>query len=182
MTDYYEILGVPRDASQEQIKKAYREQALKYHPDRNPGNPAAEDRFKLINDAYSVLSDTDKKQQYDMGGYQTDEDRRQRAAQENNTYGQYGWTFYGPFGASGSWNTEERKRTYTTYTKRQAFEMLLKNILLTLVGLFSLRFAIWFIPFGLIISIALISSGVTNIIRAISILLGAGKNSRKGDQ
>ena len=66
--DYYEILGVPRDATQEQIKKAYRELALKYHPDRNPGDKEAEERFKEINEAYQVLSDPEKRAQYDRYG------------------------------------------------------------------------------------------------------------------
>ncbi len=66
--DYYKILGVPRDASQEEIKKAYRRLALKYHPDRNRGNKEAEEKFKEINEAYAVLSDPEKRKQYDMFG------------------------------------------------------------------------------------------------------------------
>ncbi len=65
MKDYYEILGVGRDASQEEIKIAYRKLALKYHPDRNPGNKEAEEKFKEINEAYDVLSDPKKRQKYD---------------------------------------------------------------------------------------------------------------------
>jgi len=68
MSDLYEVLGVPKDASPEQIKKAYRELAFKYHPDRNPDSTAAEEKFKLVNEAYSTLSDPDKKSRYDLGG------------------------------------------------------------------------------------------------------------------
>lgn len=68
MTEYYEILGVPRNATQAEIKKAFRSLALKYHPDRNPGNKEAEEKFKEINEAYSVLSDPEKRANYDRYG------------------------------------------------------------------------------------------------------------------
>ncbi|AEV17025.1 Chaperone protein dnaJ 1 [Thermus sp. CCB_US3_UF1] len=67
MKDYYAILGVSREATQEEIKRAYRKLALQYHPDRNPGDKAAEERFKEINEAYAVLSDPEKRAQYDRG-------------------------------------------------------------------------------------------------------------------
>lgn len=66
--DYYEILGVNKDATEEDIKKAFRKSALKYHPDRNPGDKEAEDKFKEINEAYQVLSDPQKRSQYDQFG------------------------------------------------------------------------------------------------------------------
>ena len=66
--DYYKILGVSKDASLEEIKKAYRKLALKYHPDRNKGDKEAEAKFKEINEAYAVLSDPEKRKQYDTFG------------------------------------------------------------------------------------------------------------------
>jgi curved DNA-binding protein len=65
---YYELLGVPRNASNDDVKKAFRKLAMQYHPDRNPGNKAAEDKFKEISEAYAILSDPDKRRQYDQFG------------------------------------------------------------------------------------------------------------------
>ena len=68
--DYYQVLGVARSASAEEIKKAYRKLALQFHPDRNPGNKEAEDKFKEAAEAYEVLGDQTKKQRYDQFGHE----------------------------------------------------------------------------------------------------------------
>lgn len=67
--DYYEVLGVSKSASSDEIKKAYRKVAMQYHPDRNPGDKAAEEKFKEAAEAYEILSDPDKKSQYDRYGH-----------------------------------------------------------------------------------------------------------------
>ncbi len=66
--DYYEILGVKKDADKDTVKKAYRKLALKYHPDKNPGNKEAEEKFKEASEAYEVLSDPEKRKAYDLRG------------------------------------------------------------------------------------------------------------------
>jgi curved DNA-binding protein len=78
--DYYQILGVQKSASPEEIKKAYRKLAMKYHPDRNQGNKEAETKFKEISEAYAVLSEPEKRKQYDMFGA---EGFQQRFTQED---------------------------------------------------------------------------------------------------
>ena len=67
--DYYEILGVSKDADEKQLKSAYRKLAMKYHPDQNAGNPEAEEKFKEVGEAYAVLSDAQKRGAYDRFGH-----------------------------------------------------------------------------------------------------------------
>src|SRR5690606_38913522 len=67
--DYYEILGASKTATAEELKKAYRKTALKYHPDKNPGDTSAEEKFKEAAEAYDVLSNPDKKARYDRFGH-----------------------------------------------------------------------------------------------------------------
>ena len=67
--DYYEVLGVSREATESEIKKAYRRVAMKSHPDRNPDDKEAEDRFKEANEAFEVLSDSSKRSRYDQYGH-----------------------------------------------------------------------------------------------------------------
>ena len=68
MKNYYEILGVPKDADESQLKKAYRKLALQYHPDKNPDDPSAEEKFKEVSEAYDVLRDPEKRASYDYFG------------------------------------------------------------------------------------------------------------------
>ncbi|MCB1227150.1 MAG: molecular chaperone DnaJ [Verrucomicrobiales bacterium] len=86
--DYYEVLGVSRNASADELKKAYRKLAVQFHPDKNPGDAAAEDRFKEISEAYDILSDADKRAAYDRYGH---------AAFSGGMGGSGGGGFHDPF-------------------------------------------------------------------------------------
>src|SRR5215216_1747197 len=89
--DYYKILGVERNASEDDIRKAYRKLAMKYHPDRNPNDKEAEERFKEINEAYQVLSDTTKRTHYDRLGSDYSN------WQQRGAPGDFNWDQYGGF-------------------------------------------------------------------------------------
>ena len=90
--DYYEVLGVDKSASADDIKKAYRKLAMKYHPDRNPGDTSAEEKFKEVGEAYEVLSDADKRSRYDSYGF---------AGVDPNFNPNAGGGFGGGFGGAG---------------------------------------------------------------------------------
>ena len=112
--DYYQTLGVSKNASQAEIKKSYRKLARKYHPDVNPGDPAAEERFKEINEAHEVLSDEEKRKKYDRFGSQWQQYERAGGSPEDFDWSQ--WASAGP-SAGGS-------RTYTRNVSPEEFEQI----------------------------------------------------------
>lgn len=100
--NYYTILGVDRNASDEEIKRAFRRLALRYHPDRAPGDPESEEKFKHINEAYAVLGDRDKRREYDhfgpsRFGRRYGEDDLFRAFDFEAIFGEFGLRFDGEF-------------------------------------------------------------------------------------
>lgn len=92
--DYYQVLGVPRNADEKEIKRSFRKLAQQYHPDKNPGDKAAEQKFKEINEAYTVLSDADKRSKYDRFGAQWEQYTRAGGRPEDFNWG-------GGFGGGG---------------------------------------------------------------------------------
>ncbi|MBO4234892.1 MAG: molecular chaperone DnaJ [Firmicutes bacterium] len=95
--DYYEVLGLKKGASENEIKSAFRKMALKYHPDRNPDDKTAEEKFKEVNEAYSILSDPDKKDKYDRFGH--------AGVDPNAGFGGGGGFNYGDFGNFGNFGS-----------------------------------------------------------------------------
>ena len=199
MSNYYETLGVAKTATADEIKKAYRTLAFKYHPDRNPGNAEAEEKFKQISAAYDVLSDESKRRQYDMG-YSTDSYSSSQTAANQQYQRQYQYTYSNPFGDDNFWEwfnsaqfrsrnqqTQNTNNYYNQYdysnrasnepeTKRDYFSQLFLKALQTFVGFTFFRFSWIIIPFGPIICIGVIVNGISGVIKALK---GLFRSSRK---
>ena len=176
MPDYYEILGVSREAGPDQIKKAFREMALKYHPDRNAGNPSAEDQFKKINEAYSVLGDPEKKNMYDMGAYSNGSSGFDAGSASYGRNGGDPWEEFFGSQAGEAWRqsswTWTNRQNYTApeRTRKDAFEMLFRSVITLLMGVVLFRFSFFFGIFGVVLCIAAIGRGFMNSLRAIHLL------------
>ena len=207
--DYYEILGVSKDADEEEIKKAYRKKAFQYHPDRNQGNREAEEMFKKVGEAYSVLSDPQKRAAYDRG---EQEPHAAYGSYANPNYGYghggdpwsygqsgeyggtgtdggYGWSWFGPFGFgyySSSDNSRSRQSSESNrqrkHTRKDGVQMLVKSLILLAFSVLLFRSAIFlfFAPFGFILCVALFVSSISNVITAIGILWRTRKDKGKG--
>ena len=194
MSNYYEVLGVSKDATADEIKKAYRTLAFKYHPDRNPGNAEAEEKFKQISAAYDVLSDPAKRRNYDLGGYSADNYSYDTSSQNQSQYQrQYQYSYSNPFGDENFWEwfngaqfrsrnqqTQNSNNNYSQYhytkdeepqSRGSYFSTFILKVLQTIVGLMFLIFSFYIIPFGPLICIGVIANGVTGAFRALKGLL-----------
>ena len=201
MEDLYEILGVAKTASQSEIKSAYRKLAVKYHPDKNPGDKAAEEKFKKITAAYDVLSDETKRRQYDSYGSYSRSDAY--GSQGNGTYGygNYDWGQNGTW--QGQWNrggwqaetqddyndafnqwfnyarqNQTNSNGYSFYsqrseprTKGESIIYIVQKIAILLIGLWSFRISWILLPFGPILSIAAVIHGFSGVARGLRRLL-----------
>ena len=169
MDDLYAVLGVSKNATADEIKKAYRDAAFRYHPDRNPGDAGAEEKFKQINAAYAVLGDPVQRAQYDR-------------FQDMFGYGGYG---YGNSGSRYTYTWTSGQGENYEPTRSEAFSLLLKNICIFFLGIFFFRFSFFIFLTGPILfwaapilSFAAIVSGITGAFRSIKYIVKPG--AKKG--
>ncbi len=130
--DYYEILGVGRNADENEIKKSYRKMAMKYHPDKNPGDKAAEDKFKEAAEAYEVLSDSQKRARYDQFGHAGMGGGHGHGAggsmNMDDIFSQFGDIFGSGFGGFGGGGGRGRRRAYKGSNLRIRVKLTLEEI------------------------------------------------------
>ena len=201
MDDLYTVLGVSKNASADEIKKAYRDAAFKYHPDRNPGNAAAEEKFKKLSAAYSVLGDEKKRADYDRFGsadayaqsaynqsaynggfYGTNGRYAANGFNEDNPFGFDFWSWYeqAQKEASGQNRSSFYRYSYTEENdgqthKKDVFAVLLRHILSFGAGLLFFRYSIILLPFGPILCLAAVVNGFVGIVRSLKILFSFDK-------
>ena len=181
MEDLYKILGVEKTATADQIKKAYRELAMKYHPDRNPGDAVAEEMFKKISSAYSVLGDETKRKQYDMYG-STDSTNTTYSGNYQGNWQGYGGYYQGnPFeewfknsqnyNRNSQYEYDNSNKKYEEPTKLKALGKLVSSVVSIIIGFFFLRFSFILLPIGPILCIMAIANGFSGALRAVKFIL-----------
>lgn len=193
MKDYYEVLGVQKNATDEEIKKAYRKLAFAYHPDRNPDDKVAEAKFKEVNDAYQILSDPSKRRNYDLYGsgeqspFGSTRNSAYSSGYSNSSYQGNPFnddTFWSWFsgtsaGDSGHFYSDRENNYYYSgrnrwQRKRSRGENLssfLIGVIKSVVGLMMFRVLWWLIPVGPVLAIGLTVSGVLDAVRAVKNML-----------
>ena len=175
MEDLYSILGVEKTATADQIKKAYRELAMKYHPDRNPGDAVAEEKFKKISSAYSVLGDETKRKQYDMYGSTDNSSSTTYSGSWQGSGGYYQGNpfdeWFKDFNRQSQYEYNNSNKNYEEPTKLKAFGKLVSSLVSIIIGFFFLRFSFILLPIGPILCIMAIANGFTGALRAVKYIL-----------
>ncbi len=196
LEDLYKSLGVDRSATSEEIKKAYRALAFKYHPDRNAGDKEAEEKFKQVNAAYSVLGDDIKRRQYDLYGFDG-ADGNQGSSQQGY-YGYYGDADYTNsqrryysyddifkefFGDKDNGSSYDDRHRYTwsyrsnnsdNYTRSYGLKLLVRGALQALVGLGVCRYLFWFFPINILGFVACVQ-GFASAFNSLKYIFSEGK-------
>ncbi len=188
MNDYYSVLGISKNATQEEIKKAYRNLAFKYHPDRNPDNKEAEEKFKKISEAYDVLGDEKKRAEYDRFGSAGSSYSSENSYYQNNYQNYYQQQSYSnPFGSEDSFwqwfnssagqnsgrNTNyyyEYKNPEQNYSKKSLWTEFFMKVGQIIIGLFFFKFSWIIIPFGPLLCLGLLVTGFTGAVRALRLI------------
>ena len=180
MDDLYQVLGVDRNASAEEIKKAYRTLAMKYHPDRNKGDEEKKKKFQQISNAYSVLSDEQKRRQYDMYGSYSNSSASSSSG-TNSSYGYAGnpfWQFYAEQARNDSKtdeNTEnQQQNAYSWFftrksrpvSRKEGVGMFFTGIIQGALCFLALRALLFFFP----LNILLVVGGIKGFMRTVNSL------------
>lgn len=194
MKSYYEVLGIEKTATADEIKKAYRSLAFKYHPDRNPGDTVAEEKFKEISAAYDVLGDETKRRNYDLTGQTESYSNNYNTYNRSSTY-QNGnpftdeETFWEWFSNAQGYNYntqnyDNHRKTYTynpfetqNLSKSQYFTMLISKGLQTFLGFMLLRILFFLFPIGPIICAVLMINGLKGVVTALKGLFSKSSNN-----
>lgn len=187
MEDLYKILGVEKTATSDEIKKAYRNLAFKYHPDRNQGDSTAEEKFKQINEAYSVLGDESKRKQYDMYGNSSGNSQNYSGWQQNSYSQSYTYSsdpfsdFFRDYENNARNGNYRNTYTWTSHTTEEpvgksAFSSLLAGIIQFLVCLFLFStFGKYFLITSILCIIGMVK-GATNSWRSLKLLFRQNRN------
>ena len=192
MENLYEILGVQKNATPEEIKSAYRKLAMKYHPDRNPDNKAAEDMFKKVTAAYDVLSDETKRRNYDTYGSASDTSYQRTQQTWQNNGRQYGWGYghednpfgkqdpywqwtHGSFTKKGFSSDSDNGAFYSFHkmqrTKGDSLGSLARGIIVALSGLLFFLPSLVLFPIGPLFCFLLLVVGITTSLQSLWHLL-----------
>lgn len=182
MSNLYDVLGVQKNATAEEIKKAYRTLAFKYHPDRNAGDEAAENKFKEINEAYSILGDETKRRQYDMLGAISSQQNGYHSAENFYTDDPFAEFFKNAYRNGGTYNgssdaNNNYRYTYTWTSRnteepkgRKAFPFFCRNLCKVMISLAVIYVSgPWFFLVQIIAFFTLIS-GIKGMIKGARLM------------
>jgi len=196
LSNYYEILGVSKTATDEEIKKAYRNLAFKYHPDRNPDDKECEEKFKRISEAYNVLSDSKKRADYDRFGTSAGNTssyyNNAESAYHNyysNSYTEnpfdsedtfWKWFRNGSAGDSGNYRRyyEYNNSNKTNYTKSELFLNFVLKVIQIFVGFGLFKILWFFIPFGPLVCFGLIANGFSGAAKSLRMFLKSSADGK----